>query len=196
MDLPDLFQMEKENKPFRDEKGDLNFGDHKFDWDKFRLWQGTYVFHFYNEERNHHFPYFGLFSHDDEAYQNAIKDPDYAEVSLYHTPENPPFDFFIKYHNWQLSLLVIYFKEVFEEKSFLYGYHPQNKYFRLILPKTLHYKILNVINDYELLLIRDLILELIAIAQDIYVDDVFHWEGKEMQAIINTAVRKHIRQLS
>ncbi|MBK6523979.1 MAG: hypothetical protein IPG08_17665 [Sphingobacteriaceae bacterium] len=163
--------MNKENPKRRDEKGDIK-SDYKIDWQKIREDRFTYVFRYYDEDKKHYFPHFGLFSALDEALEKAKKDSNFYEKQIYWTPNHPPYDFFIQYHNWQLELLVEYFKEVFEERAFMDGYQPAHKYFKIILPKTLHDEIINCINDFELLPIRDLLFEVIAVAQDKYIDDV------------------------
>jgi hypothetical protein len=183
--------MKKDEKQTRDEKGDIKFGDYKFDWERSNWWRYTYVFHYYCESRKHHIPYFDLFDHDDEKLVEARKEKGFTEVSLYHMPEKPPYDFYIRYNNWQLGILVKYFKEVFDERAFIDGYQPQNKYCRLILPKNIHFEILNVINDNKLLPIRDLILEIIATAQYKYVDGgIAFWNDPENQKIITAAKKE------
>jgi len=122
--------------------------------------------------------------------EKAKQDPEFFEKQLYWTPDHPPYDFFIRYHNWQLGLLVEFFKEVFEEKAFLHGYQPSNKYYRVILPKTKHDEIINCINDFELLPIRDLLFEVIAIAQDNYVEHIAFWERPEMQKLVTSAEKE------
>ena len=73
-----------------------------------------------------------------EKMEKARKDPEFFEKQLYWTPDRPPYDFFIRYHNWQLAMLVEFFKEVFEERAFIEGYQPNNKYYRVILAKAKH----------------------------------------------------------
>ena len=90
----------------------------------------------------------------------------------------------------QLGLRVLYFKEVFEEHAFEDGYEPQHKYVRLHIPSDIHSEILNVINDFELLHIRNLLLEIIATAQDTYISDVVFWERPESQKLITTAKKE------
>jgi hypothetical protein len=43
--------------------------------------------------------------------------PELIEKQLYWMPENPPYDFYIRSHNWQLSLLTNFFSNVFEERA-------------------------------------------------------------------------------
>jgi len=112
------------------------------------------------------------------------------EVVLYRLPTKPPFDFYIGYHNWQLSLRVQFFKEVFNERAFIEGYQPTHKYQRILIPPATHHEILNFINDFKLLHIRDLILELIASAQDIYIQDVAFWEIPENQKLITSVIKE------
>lgn len=182
--------MTKKEKLNRNHKGDVKIDVGKFDLDKFRAKQYTYVFHYYDDEKQHYFPYFNLFSPTDESFKSAKKDHNLTEVQLYRTPDHPPYDFYICYNNWQLSLLVEHFKEVFEERAFLEGYMPSHKYFRIILPKKIHINILNFINDFQLLAIRDLILEVISIAQHNYTERIAFWERPENQKIVSTAEKE------
>lgn len=179
------------DKPLeRDEKGDVLFDTGKMDWEKIRKSQYTYVFRYYDEMKSHYFPYFGLFSFADERMNEAKLDPEFYEKQLYWTPNHPPYDFFIRYHNWQLSMLIEFFKEVFEERAFIDGYQPSHKYYRVILPKSKHDEIINFINDFGLLSIRDLMLELIATAQNNYVEEIAFWERSEMQKLVNSAKKE------
>ncbi|MBL7894824.1 MAG: hypothetical protein JNK50_06000 [Bacteroidia bacterium] len=181
--------MSEKKEKERDEKGDVKF-DYKIDWQKIREDRYTYIFHYYDEDKKRYFPYFGLFSTTDEVLVKAKQDSNFYEKQLYWTPDNPPYDFFIRYHNWQLELLVEHFKEVFEERAFLDGYQPSHKYFKIILPKPVHDEIINCINDFELLQIRDLLFEIISVAQDKYIDDVVFWEQPEMQKLITSAEKE------
>ncbi|WKN29749.1 hypothetical protein PZB74_12310 [Porifericola rhodea] len=79
---------------------------------------------------------------------------------------------------------------MFDERAFVEGYQPQHKFLSLVIPPTLHHEILNIINDFELLQIRDLLLELIASAQDIYIRDVAFWERPENQKLITSAEKE------
>ena len=87
-------------------------------------------------------------------------------------------------------MLVEFFKEVFEERAFLAGYMPSHKYYRVILPKPKYEEIMGCINEFELLPIRDLLLEIIAIAQHNYVNNIASWERPEMQKLINSAEKE------
>lgn len=182
--------MEKEFPLERDAKGDVKLNIGKTDWEKIRKSQYTYIFHYYDEKRGRFVPYFGLFSSADERMEKARKDPEFFEKQLYWTPDRPPYDFFIRYHNWQLAMLVEFFKEVFEERAFIEGYQPNNKYYRVILAKAKHDEIINCINDYGLLSIRDLLFEVIATAQHKYVEEIAFWERPEMQKLVNTAEKE------
>lgn len=174
----------------RDEKGDIRFDYSSYFAAENRWKRYTYVFSYYHKQKGIYVPHFGLFSLSDERLDKARKDRNYSEVRLYSTPDHPPYDFFIRYHNWQLGLLTHFFKEVFEERAFIEGYQPQHKFTRLILPKTLHHDILNCINEFCLLPIRDLLLEVIATAQHKYIDEIAFWERPEMQRLIDTAERQ------
>lgn len=171
----------------RDEKGDMKLDIGPFDWKKHRWWSSTYIFQFFDEQSEMYVPYFDIFDFDENELKEARNKTNFKEVVLYRTPDHPPYDFLINYHNWQLSLLITFFKEVFEERSFIEGHIPVNKYFRVILPKELHEQILNHFNDFNLLHIQDLLLEVIATAQKKYVEDIAFWETPEMQKLVNSA---------
>jgi hypothetical protein len=84
-----------------------------------------------------------------ESLAKARIDANFIEVNLHIMPEGMYFrDFFIYHLNLQLSCLVKFFKEVFNDKSAHSGYEPSNKYYRLILSKTLYFEIMSFINDH------------------------------------------------
>ncbi|HVV54146.1 MAG TPA: hypothetical protein VHC47_02410, partial [Mucilaginibacter sp.] len=182
--------MDSEDPIKRNEKGDIELDDFKVDWKQINKSRYTYVFKFFDSEIEHYKPYFDLFSKSEAREGKAKNDPDYFEAHLYKTPDKPPFDFYIHYNNWQLELMLQFFKEVFEERAFIDGHIPSHKYYRLILPKTLYYEIVSFINEFELLPIKDLICELIAIAQDKYTEHIAFWERVENQRLLNTAAKE------
>ncbi|WP_375582240.1 hypothetical protein [Cyclobacterium xiamenense] len=162
----------------------------KFDWAKFQRDRFTYKWQFYSDEHDHHFKYTDDCLYEEGAILEGQDRTDCVEVELYKGPENPPWDSHIRYSNWQLALRVEFFKEVFEEHAFVEGYQPQHKFERIIIPPALHHEILNAINDFELLHIKDLLLELIASAQDIYIRDVAFWEKPKNQKLITSAEKE------
>lgn len=162
----------------------------KFDWTKFQRNRFTYKWQFYSEKHQHHFKYTEEMLYQEGAIMEGEEQVECVEIELYKSPEKPPYDFYIKYGNWQLALRIEFFKEVFDERAFIEGYQPQHKYIRLVIPPDIHHEILNVVNDFELLHIRDLILELIASAQDIYARDVAFWERPENQKLITSAEKE------
>lgn len=176
----------QKNKSARDSNGDIKV-EYKIDWQKIHQDRHLYIFQYYDKKKEYFFPCFNLFGTSDPKFKEVKQDTQYFEKQLYYTPDQPPFDFYIGYHNWQLELLITFFKEVFEEKAFVEGYEPMHKYFKLILPKATHDQIINCINDYELLQIRDLLFEVIAIAQQKYIEDIAYWERPEMQKLIRSA---------
>ena len=171
----------------RDEKGDIKFDFGKFDWNQYRNSISTYVFRYWDSTRQYYLPYFDLFNTHDDSLDKIKNDPTFHEEQLYRMPKNPPFDSYIHHHNWQLTLLIEYFKEVFENRAHVDGHIPTNKFYRIILPAILYNEIETLINDYELSSIKDLLLEVIATAQYIYTEDVAFWERPKMQKLINTA---------
>ena len=172
------------------EKKEKQEGLPKFDWAKFQRNRFTYKWQFYSEKHQHHFEYTDDYLYEKGAIMEGEERTECVEIELYKGPEKPPWDFHIRYSNWQLALRVEFFKEVFDERAFVEGYQPQHKYVRLVIPPTIHNEILNVINDFELLHIRDLLLELIATAQDTYIRDVAFWERPENQKLITSAEKE------
>lgn len=174
----------------RDQKGDVKYGLSQFDWKQFQENRYTYVFHHYDSVRDGYIPHFDLFSLEEKRMEKARLDPDFQEVRIYKAPEHPPYDFHIWHANQQLAMLVEFFKEVFEERAFIDGYLPQNKYYTIILPTSKYNEIINFINDFELLPIRDLLFEVIAIAQNKYVEEIAFWERPEYQKLVTSAEKE------
>jgi hypothetical protein len=182
--------MEETDDLRRNEKGDIEFHLSDEDRERLRRSRYTYIFHYYDEKKEHYFPYFGLISSADRRLENARQDPDFFEKQLYWTPDEPPYDFFIWHHNRQLGMLVEFFKEVFEEQAFIEGYQPSHKYYRVILPKQKYNEIINCINEFGLLPIRDLLFEVIATAQHKYVEHIAFWEKPDMQKLVTSAAEQ------
>lgn len=174
----------------RDAKGDVIFGNYNYDGHKTRKALSTYVFHYFDEILKRHKPYFNLRDPYDDDIEKVKHMSDFYELELYKMPDHPPYDFYITSHNRQLDLLIEYFKEVFEERAFIDGHMPQHKYFRVILPKSKYNEIMNCINDYNLLHIRDLLFEVISIAQHKYVEDIAFWDKPENNKLITTAKKE------
>ena len=177
--------MVEENE--KSEKGkDLS----KFNWTESQINAQTYKWQFYSKKYQYYFEY-----SDDSLDEKGInikdnKGVECVKIELYKSPMKPVSNFQIRYAHLQLALRLRYFKEVFEEHAFEDGYEPQHKYVRLDIPSDIHFEILNVINDFELLHIRNLLLEIIATAQDTYISDVVFWERPESQKLITTAKKE------
>lgn len=76
----------------RDDKGDIKIDYGRIDREAMRKARFTYIFHYYDEIKAHHFPSFGLFSTVDERMNEAKQDPEFYEKQLYWTPDRPPYD--------------------------------------------------------------------------------------------------------
>ena len=174
----------------RDNKGDMVFDFGQYDWKKYNNWRFTWVFHYYDIATNRYRPCFDIETYDDNTLERATRDPGFYLLELFPSPDKPPFDFHIQYSNLLLHLRIKYFKEVLEEKSFSQGYMPSHNYWTIILPKVKYYQIINLINDYNLLPIRDLIFEVIATAQKIFTKDVAFWLEKKNKDVITTAKKE------
>ncbi len=182
------------NKPKRDKKGDMKFA-YKANHERDRYWRYTYVFKYFDSKENNFRPYFNLEWNEEDKLEQARRDKDFMERVLYATPESPPFDEYIKYHNWLLGLLVENFKESFDIRAFEDGFVPTNKYFRVILPKKKDDSILAFVKEYGLEKIQDLIFEIIATGQKIYTEDVFSYENKEFEKRIKN-IHGEVRKLN
>lgn len=166
----------------------LNFD---FNLDDQRKLNYTYVFKYYDKRIEHYYPFVNWFAAIEEDIElNKKVAPELIEIQLYRMPEKRPFDFNIQYYNWQLSLLADYFSEVFEERALQNGVQPSHKYYNVILPQSKYIEIMNCINDYELLTIRDLLVEVVSIAQHYYVENIKFWEQTAQQKIISSAEKE------
>lgn len=182
--------MSEEEPLHRNKLCDVDFKTPPFDWNEFRESRYTYVFQYFDPEIDHYRPYFDLLSKTQERLSKAKNDEHYFEKRLFESPEKGPYDFFIWYHNWQLGFYIKFFKDVFEERAFIEGYQPSHKYFKLILPGTLYLEMMEFINHFGLLPIRDLVLELIAIGQHKFIEDISFWLKPEQQHLINSAKKE------
>lgn len=176
--------MSKEENLERDNKGDMKSLIDNIDWEQIRQLEGTYVFHYYDEKNNRYSPYFNLYFPLIEDIEKAKEDNEFFEKQLYSPPNHPPYDFYIDYSNSQLAMLIEFFKETFELSNWTH------KYFKVILSKSKHGEIMNCLNDNKLLLIRDLIFEVIAIAQKDYISQIVPWENIEKQKLISSTPKE------
>ena len=185
----------------RNEKGDFKHDHTPFDWEKFRWWEGTHIFEYFQDDKEYptHRPYFDLHHFLDDRLEEARQHPDYFEKVLFETTakhtEPEKWNASIVEHNWWLHLFFKYFKEVFDDKSAEHGTMPQFKYWRIILPKKLYAEIESVIEEYGLQKIHDLIFEIIAVAQHIFTDDVFRLEKYGYEKRINN-IKKEAETVS
>lgn len=166
----------------------LNFD---FNLDDQRKLNYTYVFKYYDRETEHYYPFVNWYAATEEEIElNNKFAPELIEKQFYCMPKNPSFDFYIQYDNWQLSLLADYFSEVFEERALQKGVQPSHKYYNVILPQSKYIEIMNCINDYKLLTIRDLLVEVVSIAQHYYVENIKFWEQTAQQKIVSNAEKE------
>lgn len=170
----------------KDQEG-KNDGSSKFDSYQWQINQFTYEWQFYSEKHELYFKHTDDLLYEKGAIFEGQKRSKCVEVQLFKSPEKPRGDFHIRYTNWLLYLRVKFFKEVFNERAFVEGFLPQHKFKKLVIPQDIYFEILNVINEFDLLHIRDLLLEVIASAQEIYIRDVAFWEIPENQKLITSA---------
>ncbi|MBF4485769.1 hypothetical protein [Flavobacterium sp. CSZ] len=180
--------MDQMNKVEEDGKSDQHERK-KYDWEKARERKYTYVFKEYREEIKHFYP---IYKKSGEQYpiSKGRELLEVFELKLYASPEKPPYDEYIRHGNWQLNLLISYFGDIFNDRSAEQGVGASHTYYKIILPKKTYYEIMAVINEYGLLPMRDLIFEVIAIAQQNYTDDIAFWELESSRKLINTAKKE------
>lgn len=189
----------KENSQIkRNAMGDWDTPKTPFDWEKFRWWQNTYVFQRFDEELKMYRPFWDVTRFHDENLEKARQEKDFLEIEIMQITDgffrNSSFDA----HGWMHEAFLHFFKEVFEIKAFVQGHHWHFDFSRLILPKSLFHEIMNVINDHDLLHVRDLILFIIAKTQDFYSEHVRFWEQpaqKKMVRNIDKEVQKIIKMI-
>lgn len=163
----------------------LNFD---FNPDEQRKLEYTYIFKYYDKERTSYYPFVNWYAATEEDIKlNKKAAPKLIERQLYWMPKNPPYDSYIHSHSWQLGLLTEFFSDVFEERSILRGIQPSHKYYNVIVPQSKYDEIMHCINNNELLTIRDLLLEVISIAQHYYVEHIAFWEQPKMQKLVSSA---------
>ncbi|HYG37126.1 MAG TPA: hypothetical protein VD908_00845 [Cytophagales bacterium] len=166
----------------RDFKGDRIF---KYDFTSSDIkWSmKTFVFHYYEAERDLFLPEFGLDSKSVEKIKKAELNLDYSILELYPIPEGINPGLLLRKFTVEKGYLLKYFKDVF---TFLYEQSEPN-FERVILSKKKKNEILNLLNDYQLLNLSDLIIKIIALAQYRYVSEIYFWRSSEMQLLINKA---------
>lgn len=162
----------------------------KSDWAKARERKYTYVFKEYSEQVKRFLPIYNIYLGEQYPIRNTNETLEVFELQLYRSPEKPPYDNYIRHANRQLGLLIEYFGEVFHDRSAERGVGPSHTYYKVILLKKTYHEIMQVINDNGLLQIRDLIFEIIAIAQQNYTDDIAFWELDSSKRLITTAKKE------
>jgi hypothetical protein len=172
----------------------LNFD---FNPDEQRKLECTYIFKYYDKERTYYYPFVSWYMTTEEEIEiNKKVLPELIEKQLYWMPENPPYDFYIRYYNWQLDLLTNFFSNVFEERAHQQGFQPSHIYYNIILPESKYNEIMKCINHNELLTIRDLLFEVISIAQHYYVEHIAFWEQPKMQKLVSSAEKETKKVIS
>ncbi len=100
-----------------------------------------------------------------------------VELSNYPVTDTKNFEFLIRE----------YFYEAFEDWVFYEGAPVKDFFTVLIIPKNIYHKILIKINEFELLHIKDLLLEIIAISQYIITHELPLWDTPEYRKMRVTA---------
>ncbi len=126
----------------------------------------VYVFKKFDANENVFTPHFNLLTHTDKEIEEEKKNPEFFIKNLYGVPYYPYGEDFFHHQRWQLSLLTKYMAEVFQDR---YVYGGGHRFYTLILSKSVHNDIMNLINDNRLLMVRDLLFEIIALGQEKYI---------------------------
>lgn len=157
----------------------------KIDWRPLLFRPGIYHWRYYSDEIQ------GFYEYSlDETHSPDTVDPENKciKVELFKYPDEGYIDFLWKYHSWQQNLLGDYFHEAFEDWAFNENAKLQDLFTLLIIPKNIYYNIINKINDFELLHIKDLFLECIAISQYIITNELSYWNSPENKILRETVL--------
>lgn len=165
----------------------MQTGSSSIDWKNLRRWEHLYFFKRFNEELKFYTPCFIVKDFDDNDLDKILEDPKCRKLNLFQKAEHSSYPFHVYYSNYQLDLFLTYFKEIFEERAFIEGHMPTHRLFELVLPESTYLEIINFINNYNLLTVRDLIFELIALAQDYYIKSSWYYELPEIKKLSTTA---------
>mgnify|MGYP003607072534 CR=1 FL=1 len=166
----------------------LNFD---FNPDEERKLEYTYIFKYYDKETTSYYPLVNWYAATEEEIElNKKAAPGLIERKLYCMPEGPPYDSYIRSHNFQLGLLTEFFSDLFEEHTLQHGVQPDHKYYNVILSRSKNDEIMNCIDLYGLLTITDLLFEVISIAQNNFTKDIRFWEQPKMQKLVSSAEKE------
>jgi len=170
----------------RDELGNMILPDHGMDRATVRAWQYTYIFRYFDEQLNTFVPCFDMETYNDESLAAARQNPEFIGVNIHGMPLEMIYrDVMIYHRNVESALLAKYFTEVFEINTSDQGHGLAEKYYTLYMKKSHYYEIMQFIYDHNLFHFRDLILEIIANAQERFVEDVYYKNEKQLKHKIN-----------
>ena len=156
----------------------------EIDWLPHYLHPEIYHWRYFSKDIGHYYQYSLDETHNLEE---IPQDERCIEVQLFKYPDNGSMAFYEEYNKWQENLIGDYFHKALEDWAFHKRANLKELFTILIIPKNLYYKILNKINEFELLHIRDLILETIAITQYIISDQIWFWNNPENRKLMITA---------
>jgi hypothetical protein len=147
-----------------------------------KWWDSIHFFLEWYEEGNGAYPCFRVNLMESDTITDALNNPDFYKLDLFKfdvenrgAHDRPRFNLL-----GQMSYeYVLYFKEVLEIRSVQDGYMFFFDLDKIGLPKNKYEEIMQVLNKYELVHIKELIFYIIAKAQDYYNEKVIHLESKE-----------------
>ena len=171
--------MKKENKGLKSINKSPNV-----DWRTLLFRPGIYHWKYYSKDIKGYYEYSLDESHSIEEIPPEDK---CIEVELFKFPGDGPIDYDWKHINWQQELLGDYFHEAFVEWAFYEGAKLRDLFYSLIIPRKKYDEIIKRITEFELLHVKDLLLEAIAISQYIITSELSFWNTPENIKLVETA---------
>jgi hypothetical protein len=173
----------------RNKLGEIIVPDHNLDWDspEFKYWERTYIFEYFDNGEERFLPCFNIQRYEMTSVNAARLDDDFHEVQLHRFPLEMIYrDELIYHRNFEQAGLNTFFFGVFEPRHPSISTKIDTKYSRLFMKRSHFDEIMNVINDANLLPFRDLLLEVIANGQELFLEHVFYTNERSLIKKINT----------
>ncbi len=156
----------------------------KIDWSLYLFLPGVYHWRYFSEEDQLFYEY----SIDEtNSLEELLPDDKCIGVHLFNYPDSGSMDVQWKHNNWQQDLIGEYFHEAFEDWAFHETANLKELFTDIIIPKRKYNEILNKIEEFGLLHIKDLLLETVAISQYIITHELPHWDTQEYRRMRMTA---------
>ncbi|HWZ35162.1 MAG TPA: hypothetical protein VNW51_03340 [Mucilaginibacter sp.] len=182
----------------RDHIGNMILPDNEIDWNspELKYWERTYVFQYFDSAMERFLPCFDILRYDLNTVDTARNHPDFLEVKLHHFPLEMIYrDRMIHHRNFEQAVLNTFFAGVFEPRHPSISTTIDTRYSRLLMKRSHYEQIMNYINDASLLPFRDLLLEVIANGQELFLEYVFYASERSLKKKINT-IDRNIKDLT